>query len=595
MLKKKEVSIYILENVKIILMVTDKKKTNTTPKNPQTHSVMWGFAYSIRRKDGSWAFHLNWGRIGLLVCGLAILGWCLLAGVIYGVFKYQRKYSDMTVKDAFLAPFDMKAHREKVGNYNIRTAMEIFKSGNPAMFSEAFMHLNSGVNRAPKNIMGRIQLARIYVAMGRQDVAIQYLEQGIIFCKEDIDFIRLYMRLLLDRIEDVKIVNVGEKLLRDGKIENPQVKAYIAMTLSSVYAMHGDYSSSEKYLKEYNLGKTLPGILRLSKNEWEMGNREEAIKIISENFKYPKNKDPMYALLVNYYTAMGDYDTARKYSVLRSAENPFSMAQKIEHIRLLDKSGDKDIAKKLVGEFFEANKLNHVAMVHLANFVADKGDIDMMRKIYDNSVLNGFPSGTYCLLLLETMITNGDHAGAVKFSEEILRGKPSWIKRHEDVLSSLRAIAYYATGNKGEADVLLKEVQKRPRISPKVLVATARRFDSLDAPMIANAILLYTVERFPRYQTALIRLVQNELKLGDSSNIDKHVVRLIRMRRPPRELISSVFDNIVSDRFIFMPDREKILKEVESLKVSIGATFSDVIEDDAGVATDNVGGDISEL
>ena len=536
------------------------------------------------KKNNKWSFKVNWGRIAIVVIILSLLAWAAASATIYFVFKYSKGFDDITVYDAIAAPFDMKSHREKVGNYNIKKALDILKSGNMSEFNEAFMNLNMGINRAPKNIEGRLNLARIYVAMNRPDIAIEKLEQGIIYSKDNIDFIRLYMRLLLDRMEDSKIIAVGEKLLTGGKsvgVENPQVKAYIAMTLSSVYAMHGNYKKSEEYLKNYGLEKSLPGILRLSKNQWEMGNRDEAIKIIKDNFQYPSNKNPMYALLVNYYTAMGDIETARRYSVLRQAEDPFSVTQKLELIRLLEKSGDTQNLGKMLDEYFEINKANNVAMIHLANYAADKGDIKMMRKIYDNAIRQTFAPGRYCLLLLETMITNGDYAGAVKFSEEILKGKPSWTKRYEDVLSAIRSIAYYATGNTNMSDILIADVLKRSRISPKTLVATARRFDKLNAPLVANSILEHAVNKFPRYQMALIRLVQNEIKIGDSTNIGKHVLRLLQMRRPPRELITDVYNNLSSDRFIFVRDRKKILDEIESLKANNSSeTFSDVILDE---------------
>ena len=72
----------------------------------------------------------------------------------------------------------MKSHREKVGNYNIKKALEILKSGNMSEFNEAFMNLNMGINRAPKNIEGRLNLARIYVAMNRPDIAIEKTRTG---------------------------------------------------------------------------------------------------------------------------------------------------------------------------------------------------------------------------------------------------------------------------------------------------------------------------------------------------------------------------------------------------------------------------------
>lgn len=555
------------------------KKRNSAESQP----LFFGLLSRVK-KNNKWSFKINWGRIAIVAIILSLLAWVAVSAIIYFVFKYSKGFDDITVYDAIIAPFDMKSHREKVGNYNIKKALEILKSGNMSEFNEAFMNLNMGINRAPKNIEGRLNLARIYVAMNRPDIAIEKLEQGIIYSKDNIDFIRLYMRLLLDRMEDSKIIAVGEKLLTGGKgvgVENPQVKAYIAMTLSSVYAMHGNYKKSEEYLKNYDLEKSLPGILRLSKNQWEMGNRDEAIKIIKDNFQYPSNKNPMYALLVNYYTAMGDIETARRYSILRQAEDPFSVTQKLELIRLLEKSGDTQNLGKMLDEYFEINKTNNVAMIHLANYAADKGDIKMMRKIYDNAIRQAFAPGRYCLLLLETMITNGDYAGAVKFSEEILKGKPSWTKRYEDVLSAIRSIAYYATGNTNMSDILIADVLKRSRISPKTLVATARRFDKLNAPLVANSILEHAVNKFPRYQMALIRLVQNEIKIGDSTNIGKHVLRLLQMRRPPRELITDVYNSLSSDRFIFVRDRKKILDEIESLKANNSSdTFSDVIPDE---------------
>ena len=87
---------------------------------------------------------------------------------------------------------------------------------------------------------------------------------------------------------------------------------------------------------------------------------------------------------------------------------------------------------------------------------------------------------------------------------------------------------------------------------------------------------------------ALIRLVQNEIKIGDSTNIDKHILRLLQMRRPPRELITDVFNSLSSDRFIFVRDRKKILDEIESLKANNSSeSFSDVIPEDENLHDDS--------
>ena len=178
----------------------------------EVYPMFLGF-FSRVHKNGRWSFRANWGRIFALLVFLGLLAWAAFSSMIYFVFKYSRGFEDITVYDAAVAPFDMEAHRRKVGNYNINSALADFKSGQITDFSKTFGNLVMGVTRAPENIEGRLQLARIYVAMGRPDIAIEKLEQGILFGKENLDFVRLYVRLLLDRMEDAKIVAVGEKLL----------------------------------------------------------------------------------------------------------------------------------------------------------------------------------------------------------------------------------------------------------------------------------------------------------------------------------------------------------------------------------------------
>ena len=373
------------------------------------------------------------------------------------------------------------------------------------------------------------------------------------------------MRTLIDLSEDRRLIDVGEKLLAGGGITNNEVTAYLAMSISSVYALHGNFAKSKEFLVKYGLDKTLPGILRISKNEWEQGNREEAIKVIADNFDFAKNKEPLYALLVNYYTAMGDFEKARQYSMLRSIENPFSVEQRMEYINLQAKSGEKAAVKDALESAFRQYAADYNAMLVIGNYAADNGDIVLMRRIYENAIKQNFQIGPFCLLFLETMITNGDYKNAVAFSEDILKEKPVWIKRYDDVIACLRAVSYYATGNVNMSDILLKDVLNRGTATPRILVATARRIEKLGGTSYAQKLLENAVERFPRHQLALTRLVQLDIKQGNSTNLDKHIVRLLSMRRPPRELVLDARKNLGSDRFIFTNNREKILKEIDTL------------------------------
>lgn len=544
-----------------------------------SYSIFFGVFNRVRLPNGNWVVRIVWSRLLALFAFIVFALWLFLTLAIYAFFKFARDYDEMSVSQAITYPFDRSALRMTIGDYNIKKAEEYIKE---RKWREAYMNLAFGVGRSPKNIRGVLLLSEFYLSPGfkRPDLALLTLEKSLIYAKDDTQYIRLYMRTLIDQSEDRRLINVAEKLLKSGDLKNKEVIAYLAMSVSSIYALHGNFAKSKEFLEKYGLDKTLPGILRLSKNEWEQGKREEAIKIIADNFDYAQSKEPLYALLVNYYTAMRDFDKARQYSMLRSIENPFSIEQRIEYINLQNKTGDKAAVKDAVDNIFKQYSSDFNSMLLLGNYAADNGDIALMRRIYDNAIANNFQVGAFCLLLLETMLTNGDYKDAVNFSEEILKEKPVWIKRYEDVVSCLRAISYYATGNVNMADILLKDVLSRNTATPRVLVATARRIEGLGGTPFAQKLLENAVERFPRHQLALTRLVQLDIKQGNSTNLDKHIVRLISMRRPPRELVLDAKKNLASDRFIFTNNREKIMKEIDTLIDNKNATtLSDYAEE----------------
>ena len=258
--------------------------------------------------------------------------------------------------------------------------------------------------------------------------------------------------------------------------------------------------------------------------------------------------------------------------MLRSIENPFSVEQRMEYLNLQAKTGDAEAVKKAEESLLKQYAGDYNAMLVLGNYAADNGNIALMRKIYDGAIVNNFPIGAFCLLLLETMITDGDYKGAVDFSEEILKEKPVWARRYEDVLGCLRAISYYATGNANMSEIIMKDVLNRGTATPRVLVATARRMDKLGAMAFAQKLLETAVEKYPKHQLALTRLIQFEINQGNSTNLDKHIVRLLAMRRPPRELVLEARKNLSSDKFIFTKNRDKIMREIDTLVNSKNAT-----------------------
>ncbi len=536
----------------------ENKKSPLPNKSAISYSALFGFATRYKKPNGTWAFKFRWGRICVLIASMVILAWLALSLFIFIMFRYVKDYDEMTFYKAVVMPFNRAKHNAMVGDYNIRKAKELIEAGDGL---GAIKNLHAGVGRSPNNLEGKKMLAWIYSLRGQNDYAIQALDSGFPEARENPEYVVLYVKILLEQAEDKKLVVVASKLLEMG-IKNDEARLNLAMATATVYALHGSYSKSNEIMKKYGLDKSSPGVVRMAKNLWEQGLKDDAIQLLKDNISKVKDKESIYSLLMSFYNLMQDYDTARQYAVLRAIENPFSVKQKVDYLKLLSKSGEKEQAAKQIESIFEQYRNDPKSLIYIANFAAVEGNLDLMRRIYETALQRNYPIAPFCLLYLEAMLSMGDFKKASAFVDEIMYEKPLWAKRYDDVLNCLRTVSYYASGNTNMAEIILQEIMKKNTVPVKTLIATARRLDNLGATFLAYRLLESAVDKDPHHQLALTRLVQMDIKIGNSTNLDKNILKLLQMRRPPRELIEGAQKNLGSDRFIYAKDREKIMKEI---------------------------------
>ena len=558
-----------------------KKATSSNFQAKQvTYSALFGFAYRYRTPNGKWVLKFRFLKICAFMLSILLLLWMMKTAFIFGFYKYKRDYDDMSFSKAFAFPANRMETTVAVGEYNIKKAKELYDAKE---YRECFQTLMTGVMRAPKNLEGRMMLARFLIAYDRGDEALVILKAGLPYAYEDLTYMRTYTQLLLARMDDEALIQACRSIL-DVNPESKEVKAYLAMALATVYSMHGQYDKSEEYIKKYDLHKTTPGILRLSKNLWEQGLRDEAVEIIATNINNMKDLDPVYALLSNYYILLADYEKVRLYSNLRMLEKPMSIAPRIDYLRAMDRDGEKENALEELYKLYEINRNDESAMLAIANYATETAQLELMRRIYDTAILNGFESiSQFCMMLLETFISCEKYQEAVDFSEAIIAEKPDWLNRTQDIFMCLRAVAYYAIGNYNMAEVLVNDVIKRKTVNPRNMVATARRFALLGENSMAHKMFVAAVQKDPKHQYALVRLIQFEIDSGNSSDLSKYIMRLINLRRPPRDMILRARNALVSDRFIYTEDREKVISAIDAIfdieKASSNRILSDLPSD----------------
>ena len=66
------------------------------------------------------------------------------------------------------------------------------------------------------------------------------------------------------------------------------------------------------------------------------------------------------------------------------------------------------------------------------------------------------------------------------------------------------------------------------------------------------------------HQKVLSELISVELEIGNTENLNTLLKQLLTMRRPEAKLIAKAYKKLGSDRFIFTPNRENLLMELNA-------------------------------
>ncbi|MGA2053539.1 MAG: tetratricopeptide repeat protein, partial [Opitutales bacterium] len=371
----------------------------------------------------------------------------------------------------------------------------------------------------------------------------------------------LYMQQLQHYNRDEKAISDCRELLAKNPA-NDKTRRILALNLASFLIQDGNFDQADETIEKYHLTDQIEGTLLQGQSLWERGRRKAAIAYLEDALKQYPGSDPIYAILARYYRDVGDLDRSRQYTVLRIANNPMSIMPQIELLYIEAKSGETDAvesdAKNMIDQF--SNDQN--AMLTLANFATDQGNVPLARRIYERAIENQFDLTAFSLLLIEAHLSAGDFTGALSFIDQIDQEKPAWLASSQAIFDSLRAVAYYGEGRTDLADVFLTNILKQYAPRTETLVAVATRFQTLGGLSQAQRLLQVATHKDPDNQMALVQLITVDLALGDSSELETNLTRLLGMRRPPLDLILDAYRKLGSDHFIFVTHREHLLDEL---------------------------------
>jgi hypothetical protein len=528
-------------------------------------SSLLGFAVTKKTQDGNIQVSFRWGR--LLICSLLLvcISWCSVGGGLYLWFKYNKEFDSVRLSGMLALPFRLEEHRKEMGDYHVKKGLELLED---EKYSDALRLLRLGVTRSPGNLEGIKVLAVFYEKwIKRPDIAAAILIKGLTAGNgiDDEDYLKVTLSNLHYNQMDKAIQTIAEEHLPT-VVEFTKRNKILAYSSAKSHTLRGNFDRADELIRSYELMDDLDGLLLSAEISWARGNKLSAISKLEVSIEKFSNAETLLMALCKYNREMEKYDEARRYAILRNASAPLSVGPKIELLYIYKQSGDLDREEKETLRILKQFRGDRKALIALANFSADTGNIDLARRTYEEALENELKIDPFALLLIEAHLVATDYKGALSFAEELLNERPDWLEEHWATFCSLRSVASFGNNRSDLGEIYLQEFlsSSSKNYHPERSLAVANRFRVIDCHQQARTVLLAAYKESINHQKVLSELISVELEIGNTENLNTLLKQLLTMRRPEAKLIAQAYKKLGSDRFIFTPNRENLLIELNA-------------------------------
>lgn len=535
------------------------------PETPGT-KVLSGWRrwlpFFIYKRPSGWKLHISPTlSIGWMVT--LILGGYLAAGTaLYWNDRYRHNLTEISWFDRIYPP-NWSTYRQARGLSYIHAAEESLAAGN---FPKAFHQLRSGLARYPDHREGRLLLSEMFMAANRPDLAQNTLQEGLPHHGLNRDYLERTVRFLFARKQDDAVARIAHALLP--KLEPQSAEShFLAMSLANALYFRGRFDQAEDVLRTHQLVSTPDGRFLAAKIEWDRGFTELAMALIDQLANdFPANAE-VYRTQVRWLIEQGEIDSARRASLLRRIRFPAQAQPRIDLLYAFDKAGEEHEVSREADALLHDFGSEFAVVLQVGDFAANTGRVELASQVLAHATQSQMPLEGPTLILVESLLVSARYQEALVQAREALDVHPEWEERLAPVFNGLRAICYFALGDREDANLFLNSYLELREVRAENLVAVAERLLSVGADREARQVLDHAVRRDPLNQAALTRLIGHDLAAADAPELPTNVTQLLAMRRAAPQLLRAIYDRLGEDRFIFVPDRQDLLDRLlESLQ-----------------------------
>jgi Tfp pilus assembly protein PilF len=471
--------------------------------------------------------------------------------------RYDRGYTTIELRDTLL-PSRWRLANNKVGQALIKNALVLFNHGD---ITESARTLRIGLAKAPSDRDGLLLLARLHVGTRRPDLAEKVLLGGFRFHRHDVAYVRTCFSFLFANHEDQRALSLADELLQQ-TANSDALSQIAALAAATACYYRGNYDQAENHLAGHQLLSIREGRLLGAKIEWERGYRalsQHQLRSLLQDF--PEDEE-IYGQLVDYLQSDSLYTEARQQTLVFQLARPDAVRPRLELLHDLLRKGDAATLNKESATLLHYFSHDSQALIALADFAANTGNIDLARQILPYLKTPGYPHETGVLLAMEAMIVARDYQGALDLAQELASQSPAPALYFLNISNGLQAIAHYGLHDPVSGLLTLNRFMAGSNLRTSNLLAVANRLEAVDAHQAAHATLTRAVAIDPQNQAALTHLIELDIATGNTDTLPGNLHRLLNTRKPSPEILARAQKLLGRDQFLFNRERSSTLEAI---------------------------------